>query len=96
MLITAIILGGSGNNFGVVVGMGVLIGRGRHHRRALRFFFPPSPTPSNTLLSPVEVMIYRVLLIVVPRFRPEGLLPERPLRDVIGEPRHPLLAQLAR
>ena len=90
VLITAIILGGSGNNFGVVLGMVLIAGV---ITQGLTFL--PAGLISNTLLSPVEVMIYGALLIVVLRFRPEGLLPERPPRDVIQEPQRPLTAQPA-
>ncbi len=81
-LLTALILGGAGNNFGVLLGMFVV---GGVITQGVTFL--PSGWIPNTIQSPVEVMVYGALLIVILRFRPSGLIPEhtgvdRPERTV--------------
>jgi branched-chain amino acid transport system permease protein len=77
ILFTALFLGGAGNNFGVIIGtllVAGLIGQGVT-------YIPHWVLPA-TAVAPAQVMIYGIALIVILRFRPEGILPERPGRDV--------------
>jgi branched-chain amino acid transport system permease protein len=75
-LLTGLILGGAGNNFGVLLGMLVVAGV-----ITQGVTFLPSGFIPNTIQSPVEVMVYGAILVVILRFRPAGLIPERPERD---------------
>jgi branched-chain amino acid transport system permease protein len=63
-----VIVGGSGNVFGSVVGAAVLI----TIPEMLRFFDVPT-----TVASPIREILYGALMILFLRFRPKGLLPER-------------------
>jgi branched-chain amino acid transport system permease protein len=84
-LLTGLILGGAGNNFGVLLGMVVVAGV-----ITQGVTFLPSGLIPNTIQSPVEVMVYGAILIVILRFRPAGLIPERPERDRIRAERSAL------
>lgn len=84
-LLTGLILGGAGNNFGVLLGMFVVAGV-----ITQGVTFLPSGLIPNTIQSPVEVMVYGALLILILRFRPSGLIPERPGRDKVGSERSTL------
>ncbi len=63
-----VIVGGSGNVYGSVVGAAVLI----TIPEMLRFFDVPT-----TVASPIREILYGALMILFLRFRPKGLLPER-------------------
>ncbi|OFV90007.1 MAG: hypothetical protein A3J75_06930 [Acidobacteria bacterium RBG_16_68_9] len=63
-----VIVGGSGNVFGSVVGAAVLI----TIPEMLRFLDVPT-----TVASPIREILYGALMILFLRFRPKGLLPER-------------------
>ncbi|MBI4591072.1 MAG: branched-chain amino acid ABC transporter permease [Candidatus Rokubacteria bacterium] len=67
-LLALVIIGGSGNVYGSVVGAAVLI----VIPEALRFFDVPT-----TVASPIREILYGLLMILFLRFRPKGLLPER-------------------
>jgi branched-chain amino acid transport system permease protein len=76
IMLTALFIGGSGNNLGVSLGTLVvagLIGQGVT-------FIPTGILPA-TMVAPLQVTAYGVALILILRFRPAGLLPERPGRD---------------
>lgn len=77
-LLTGLILGGAGNNFGVLLGMFVVAGV-----ITQGVTFLPSGFIPNTIQAPVEVMVYGALLILILRFRPTGLIAEKPGRDRI-------------
>ncbi|MDP2627559.1 MAG: branched-chain amino acid ABC transporter permease [Candidatus Rokubacteria bacterium] len=63
-----VIVGGSGNVYGSVVGAAVLI----TIPEMLRFLDVPT-----TVASPIREILYGALMILFLRFRPKGLLPER-------------------
>ncbi len=67
-ILALVIIGGSGNVFGSVVGAAVLISI----PEMLRFFDVPT-----TVASPIREILYGALMIVFLRLRPKGLLPER-------------------
>lgn len=76
IMLTALFIGGSGNNIGVTLGTLVvagLIGQGVT-------FIPTGILPVEQQ-APIQVMVYGVALMLILRFRPAGLLPERPGRD---------------
>ena len=67
-ILALVIIGGSGNIFGSLVGTAVLISI----PEMLRFFDVPT-----TVASPIREILYGTLMIVFIRLRPKGLLPER-------------------
>lgn len=67
-ILALVIIGGSGNIFGSVVGAAFLISI----PEMLRFFDVPT-----TVASPIREILYGTLMIIFLRFRPKGLLPER-------------------
>lgn len=67
-ILALVIIGGSGNVYGSVVGAAVLISI----PEMLRFFDVPT-----TVASPIREILYGALMIIFLRFRPKGLLPER-------------------
>lgn len=67
-ILALVIIGGSGNVFGSVIGAAVLISI----PEMLRFFDVPT-----TVASPIREILYGALMIIFLRFRPKGLLPER-------------------
>lgn len=74
IIFAAVIIGGMGNNLGVVVGAAVvLVGL----NEATRFL--PSSIPSS-IVQPLRGIVIGVLMLLVLRFKPEGLLPERRTR----------------
>jgi ABC-type branched-subunit amino acid transport system permease subunit len=76
ILLTALFIGGSGNNIGVTLGTLVvagLVGQGVT-------FIPAGLLPVEQQAS-IQVMVYGIALMLILRFRPAGLLPERPGRD---------------
>ena len=93
ILLTALFIGGAGNNIGVTLGtllVAGLIGQGVT-------FIPTGILPVGQQ-APLQVMVYGVALILVLRFRPAGLVPERPGRDKapLTEQPRPDGAQLAK
>lgn len=74
IIFAAVIIGGMGNNLGAVAGAAVvLVGL----NEATRFI--PSSIPS-AIIQPLRGILIGVLMLLVLRFRPEGLFPERRLR----------------
>lgn len=73
-ILALVIIGGSGNVYGSVVGAAVLISI----PEMLRFFDVPT-----TVASPIREILYGALMIIFLRFRPKGLLPERITRRVM-------------
>jgi branched-chain amino acid transport system permease protein len=67
-ILALVIIGGSGNVYGSVVGAAVLISL----PEMLRFFDVPT-----TVASPIREVLYGALMIIFLRLRPKGLLPER-------------------
>ena len=67
-ILALVVIGGSGNIFGSVVGAAVLISI----PEMLRFFDVPT-----TVASPIREVLYGALMIIFIRLRPKGLLPER-------------------
>jgi len=67
-LLALVIIGGSANVYGSVVGAAVLI----VVPEMLRFFDVPT-----TVASPIREILYGLLMLLFLRFRPNGLLPER-------------------
>ena len=76
LLLTALYVGGSGNNLGVVLGMVLTYGL---VTQAVTFL--PTGSLSADKIAPLQLALYGVILILVLRFRPMGLLPERVGRD---------------
>ena len=71
IIFAALIIGGMGSNVGAVVGAAfVLVGL----NEATRFL--PSSIPAE-VIQPVRGILIGVLMILMLRFRPEGLVPER-------------------
>jgi ABC-type branched-subunit amino acid transport system permease subunit len=81
ILLTAVFLGGSGNNLGVIVGMVLLSGVVSN---AISFL--PQVILKDTQQAPAQLMVYGVLLILILRFRPAGLIPESISRDKAPAP----------
>jgi len=73
-ILALVIIGGSGNIIGSIIGAAVLIAI----PEMLRFFDVPI-----TVASPIREILYGSLMIIFLRFRPKGLLPERVTRGVI-------------
>ncbi len=67
LLIAMVVLGGSANMLGSIVGSALLIGI----PEALRFV-----PGTATLIGPLRSVIFGALLVLFMRFRPQGLLPE--------------------
>jgi branched-chain amino acid transport system permease protein len=67
-ILALVIIGGSGNVYGSVVGAAVLISL----PEMLRFLDVPT-----TVASPIREILYGALMIIFLRLRPKGLLPER-------------------
>jgi branched-chain amino acid transport system permease protein len=67
-ILALVIIGGSGNVYGSVLGAAVLISI----PEMLRFFDVPT-----TVASPIREILYGALMIIFLRLRPKGLLPER-------------------
>ncbi|TLN26313.1 hypothetical protein FDZ74_01990, partial [bacterium] len=67
----AVVIGGTGNNKGAVIGTIVLLGA----QQALKFI---STTPELTpVVSSVQLILEGLVLIVILRFWPLGLVPEK-------------------
>jgi branched-chain amino acid transport system permease protein len=77
LLLAAVFLGGSGNNWGVVLGMVLVLGV-----LGQGTTFIPSWLMTNQQQAAFQAMLLGVLLIVILRFRPEGILPEAIPRDI--------------
>jgi branched-chain amino acid transport system permease protein len=67
-ILALVIIGGSGNLYGSVIGAAVLISI----PETLRFFDVPT-----TVAGPIREILYGALMIIFLRLRPKGLLPER-------------------
>ena len=67
-ILALVIIGGSGNVYGSVIGATVLISL----PEVLRFFDVPT-----AVASPIREILYGTLMIIFLRLRPKGLLPER-------------------
>ena len=80
LLLTALYVGGSGNNLGVVLGMVLSYGL---VTQAVTFL--PTASLAADKIAPLQLIAYGVILILVLRFRPAGLLPERVGRDSAPE-----------
>lgn len=68
----AMILGGSGNNRGVLIGAFVLFGS-----RTMTYFVPDVPGHPN-LIATLRLVLIGVILIALMQWKPEGLFSERP------------------
>ncbi len=86
LVIAATMLGGAANNIGVLVGTAVIAG--------LEVFFNPSSinalgivVPDNVALAMpyVKYVIMGLIILLVLIYRPQGLIPEKPLRVPIVE-----------
>ena len=71
---TALIIGGLGNHFGAYLGgfLFILIQEG--------FRFLPFSAESATTFTSIRVALIGLILILILRIRPEGLIGERPLK----------------
>jgi branched-chain amino acid transport system permease protein len=67
-ILALVIIGGSGNVYGSVVGAAILISL----PEMLRFFNVPT-----AVASPIREILYGALMIIFLRLRPKGLVPER-------------------
>lgn len=70
-----LIVGGSGNNWGAILGTALITG---FFWQATRFL--PSIAGQPQLIPALRFIAIGVLLIVVLRLRPQGLLPEKPIK----------------
>lgn len=73
-LLAALIIGGSGNYWGAMLGAFLVI----EGLNELSRYLPTLGNPANG--GPIRAMVIGIVLILVLRFRPEGLVPERWLR----------------
>jgi branched-chain amino acid transport system permease protein len=73
-ILALVIIGGSGNVYGSVIGAAVLISL----PEMLRFFHVPT-----AVASPIREILYGALMIIFLRLRPKGLLPERITSGVV-------------
>ena len=72
----AVVIGGAGNNRGLVLGAFLVVGI----VEGTRFLGGVLPGLDAERLSALRIVLIGVLLILAIRFRPQGLMPERPLR----------------
>ena len=82
LIFTAIILGGTGNNRGVIIGTVVVFGIIGEGSR----YLPIIPAFPNAYAA-LRIMAIAILTIVVLRWRPQGVLPEPHMRDASRRPR---------
>lgn len=71
LVLFAVVVGGKGNNKGVILGMSLLIFADQFTR------FIEVPTSYAVKLSSIRAMIYGLLLIIVLRFLPRGIIKEK-------------------
>jgi branched-chain amino acid transport system permease protein len=76
LIFACVFLGGSGNNFGAVLGTVLILGLFVEGTRLI-----PTVLITNAQQGALQSAIIGALLILVLRFRPAGLLPERVPRD---------------
>ncbi len=72
----AVVIGGAGNNRGLVLGAFLVVGI----VEGTRFLGGILPGIDAERLSALRIVLIGVLLILAIRFRPQGLIPEQPLR----------------
>jgi branched-chain amino acid transport system permease protein len=77
----SLVVGGAGNNMGVVLGAVVVTAV----YEGSRFLAPYLPWLDSEQVAALRFIVIGVALILAIRFRPEGLLPERP-RPAPAEP----------
>lgn len=82
-IVAIVVLGGTANLYGTVLGSVLLVGL----PEALRFL-----RADQEIVDALRTLIYGVMLVLFMRFRPEGLIPEYrlPRRKVAGQPEEPL------
>lgn len=76
----AVVIGGAGNNRGLVLGAFLVVGI----VEGTRFLGGVLPGLDAERLSALRIVLIGVLLILAIRFRPQGLIPEQPLRHIPG------------
>jgi branched-chain amino acid transport system permease protein len=81
LIYAAVFLGGSGNNRGVIVGSVLVIGLLSEGIPLL-----PASFVSSERQPPLQALVVGVVMILVLRWRPQGLLPEPIARDTVAEP----------
>jgi len=69
----SVILGGAGNNKGLLIGAGIVMGI----LEGTRFLGDVFRDVDAETLAAVRIILIGVLLILIIRFRPQGILPER-------------------
>jgi branched-chain amino acid transport system permease protein len=74
-IMTCLFVGGTGNNFGVIISTAVIIGLFNQGTQLLPWF-----QDHPNLVTEGRIIIVATLLLVVLRLRPQGLLPERRTR----------------
>ncbi len=74
----AVVIGGAGNNRGLVLGAFLVVGI----VEGTRFLSGILPGVDAERLSALRIVLIGVLLILAIRFRPQGLIPEQPLRHM--------------
>ncbi len=67
----ALVIGGTGSNRGAILGAFVLLGA----QQAVKFI--QAPAEMAAVISSIQLMLEGLLLVVILRFRPMGLLPEQ-------------------
>lgn len=77
LILTMVVLGGLGNPAGAMLGAAALVGLGE----GLRAFLPLVGLPAQS-----RFLLYGLVMILVMRFKPAGLLPRRPARAALPDP----------
>jgi branched-chain amino acid transport system permease protein len=82
-VVLALTAGGTGTNAGAVIGAGLVVA----FMEGTRFVVAEIPGLAAVQIAAVREFLIATLLIVLLRFRPQGLFPERHIRYPVPEPR---------
>lgn len=74
-ILTCLMVGGSGNNLGVIIGTAIVVGLFNQATQLLPIF-----NSYPVLITEGRIVVIALLLLAALRWRPQGLLPERPSR----------------
>ena len=77
LVFAAIVVGGSGNSRGAIVGSAIVFGAISQGT----LFIPPIPGLPNVLPA-IRSIAVALLLLIALRFRPQGILPERHIKEI--------------
>jgi branched-chain amino acid transport system permease protein len=76
VILVAVLLGGRGRPVGVLLGVAIVVGALQEGTQ-----FLPSIASHPDFSAALRMLIIGILMIIMMRIRPQGLLPERPRRD---------------